>query len=268
MARNGPNRNVAGRGPRARTSDAPVRPPRLFGLGADPIAEIEARARSIRDPVAKLRFVRRSLERYESMDERFQAVPLAPVRWALYRMSRLDRARSLFSSNPNGALNAPARAPSGGGAPGATGRELGGGAARGGGGAGGGRLPARAPRPVGAPVDGRRLPRSRRGAPAPGDRGPAPAGHLAGRLRRGLRALLQRVAHRHDLRRRRRGPGLPRVLGGRGDGVRALRPARSASSTTRPRATSGPWRSPTARSCGTRARACCAISEEGSSTTT
>jgi hypothetical protein len=57
--------------------------------------------------VKKLRYVRRSLERYEDLDERFQAVPLAPVRWALYRMSRLDRARALFSSNPNGALNAP-----------------------------------------------------------------------------------------------------------------------------------------------------------------
>jgi hypothetical protein len=84
-----------------------VRPPRVFGLRPDPIAELEDRCRTIRDPVKKLRYVRRSLERYESLDERFQAVPLAPVRWALYRMSRLDRARALFSTNPNGALNAP-----------------------------------------------------------------------------------------------------------------------------------------------------------------
>ena len=84
-----------------------MRPPRVFGLRADPIAELEERCRTIRDPVKKLRYVRRSLERYESLDERFQAVPLAPVRWALYRMSRVDRARALFSPNPNGALNAP-----------------------------------------------------------------------------------------------------------------------------------------------------------------
>jgi hypothetical protein len=84
-----------------------VAPPRVFGLRPDPIAQLEDQCRTIRDPVEKLRYVRRSLERYESMDERFQAVPLAPVRWALYRMSRLDRARSLFSPNPNGALNAP-----------------------------------------------------------------------------------------------------------------------------------------------------------------
>ncbi len=102
-----PGKGVAARGSRNRERVGSVRPPRVFALGADPIAEIESRARSIRDPVAKLRFVRQSLERYESMDERFQAVPLAPVRWALYRMTRLDRARSLFSPNPNGALNAP-----------------------------------------------------------------------------------------------------------------------------------------------------------------
>ena len=84
-----------------------MRPPRVFGLSPDPIAELEDKCRTIRDPVKKLRYVRRSLERYEELDERFQAVPLAPVRWALYRMSRLDRARALFSPNPNGALNAP-----------------------------------------------------------------------------------------------------------------------------------------------------------------
>jgi len=86
-----------------------VRLPRVFGLKADPIAELEDRCRTIRDPVAKLRYMRRSLEHYESVDERLQAVPVAPVRWALYRASRLDKARALFSHNPNGALNAPPR---------------------------------------------------------------------------------------------------------------------------------------------------------------
>jgi hypothetical protein len=61
--------------------------------------------------VAKLRYMRQSLERYEDLDERFQAVPVAPLRWALYRATRLDRARSLFSRTPNGALNAPPRRP-------------------------------------------------------------------------------------------------------------------------------------------------------------
>jgi hypothetical protein len=55
--------------------------------------------------------MRRSLEHYEDLDERFQAVPVAPLRWALYRATHLDRARSLFSHNPNGALNTPPRRP-------------------------------------------------------------------------------------------------------------------------------------------------------------
>jgi hypothetical protein len=101
-------RGVAAGGPAARKPDGRVRP-RVFGLHADPIAEIEDGCRTITDPVAKLRYVRRSLEHYESLDERFQAVPVAPVRWALYKASRLDRARALFSGNPNGALNAPPR---------------------------------------------------------------------------------------------------------------------------------------------------------------
>ena len=107
MARARSGRRVPARGRAARQPEGSTRPPRVFGLRADPIAELEERARTIRDPVKKLRFVRQSLERYETLDERFQAVPLAPVRWALYRMSRLDRARALFSTNPNGALNAP-----------------------------------------------------------------------------------------------------------------------------------------------------------------
>ncbi len=107
MARVRSGRRVAARGPAARKPEGPVRPPRVFGLRADPIAALEERCRTIRDPVKKLRYVRQSLERYETLDERFQAVPLAPVRWALYRLTRLDRARALFSSNPNGALNAP-----------------------------------------------------------------------------------------------------------------------------------------------------------------
>ena len=100
-------RGVAAGGPAGRKPDGPLRPPRVFGVRADPIAEIEDGCQNIKDPVAKLRYVRRSLERYESMDERFQAVPVAPVRWALYRASGLDRARALYSRNPNGALNVP-----------------------------------------------------------------------------------------------------------------------------------------------------------------
>jgi hypothetical protein len=59
--------------------------------------------------VEKLRFLRRSLERYESLDERLQAVPGAPLRWVAYRLSGVEEARPLFSANPWGALDPPRR---------------------------------------------------------------------------------------------------------------------------------------------------------------
>ena len=58
---------------------------RLVRLRPDPIAELEEKGRGIRDPVEKLRFLRRSLERYERVDQKLQAVPGAPLRWLAYR---------------------------------------------------------------------------------------------------------------------------------------------------------------------------------------
>jgi hypothetical protein len=91
---------------RARVPPAPG--PGLFAR--DPIAALEAQGRSIRDPVEKLRFLRRSLERYAAVDEKLQAVPGAPLRWIAYRLTGVERARLLFSRNPNGALDPPRRA--------------------------------------------------------------------------------------------------------------------------------------------------------------
>jgi len=65
--------------------------------------------RAIRDPVEKLRFLRRSLARYESLDSRLQAVPGAPFRWLAYHLTGVEEARPLFSSNPWGALDPPPR---------------------------------------------------------------------------------------------------------------------------------------------------------------
>jgi hypothetical protein len=59
--------------------------------------------------VEKLRFLRRSLERYEALDERLQAVPGAPLRWLAFRLTGVEEARPLFSANPWGALGAPRR---------------------------------------------------------------------------------------------------------------------------------------------------------------
>jgi len=81
----------------------------VVGLRPDPLATVRREAEAIHDPVAKLRFLRRSLERFEELDERFRAVPFAPLRWALYRLTGIQRARPLFSRNPNGALDPPVR---------------------------------------------------------------------------------------------------------------------------------------------------------------
>ncbi len=78
-------------------------------LRPDPIADLEQGGREIRDPVEKLRFLRRSLERYQRVDQKLQAVPGAPLRWLAYRVTGVAAARPLFSGNPNGAL-APPRA--------------------------------------------------------------------------------------------------------------------------------------------------------------
>jgi hypothetical protein len=91
-----------------RAAEAP-RPPRLLALRPDPLGALAARGSAIRDPIEKLRFLRRSLERYETLDHRIQAVPFAPLRWIGYRLTRVDALRALFSPNPNGALDPPRR---------------------------------------------------------------------------------------------------------------------------------------------------------------
>jgi hypothetical protein len=78
-------------------------------LRRNPIAALEAWGQTIRDPVEKLRFLRRSLERYEALDERLQAVPGAPLRWLAYRLTGVEETRPLFSANPWGALDPPRR---------------------------------------------------------------------------------------------------------------------------------------------------------------
>ncbi len=83
------------------------------------MSDIEAKSRTIRDPVAKLRYIRESLARYQEADRKVQAVPISPVRWLLYRITKLDRLRPLYTSNPNGAVataTAPAPAPASSGA--------------------------------------------------------------------------------------------------------------------------------------------------------
>ena len=109
----GATRPTSARGaPRsARTRPSAPAPPSkgLARYGPRPLAALEAHSRTIRDPVEKLRFIRRSLERFETLDERLQALPGAPLRWAAYRLTGVEEARPLFSNNPWGALDPPRR---------------------------------------------------------------------------------------------------------------------------------------------------------------
>lgn len=107
-----PSARAAGAGAPGRpatSSRTPPAPLPLFGLGGSRLEELERRSRSISDPVEKLRFLRRSLERCESVDEKVQAVPGAPLRWLARRLTGVDELRPLFSGNPNGALAEPRR---------------------------------------------------------------------------------------------------------------------------------------------------------------
>jgi hypothetical protein len=67
------------------------------------VSALEATSRGIRDPVAKLRFIRRSLSRYQTLDRIVQSVPFPALRVALYRWLSLEGLRHLLTSNPNGA---------------------------------------------------------------------------------------------------------------------------------------------------------------------
>ena len=103
---------VAARPTSARVQRSPApRPPAtgLAGFGRRPLAALEAKGRTIRDPVEKLRFLRHSIERFETLDERLQMLPGAPLRWLAYQLTGVEEARPLFSRNPWGALDPPRR---------------------------------------------------------------------------------------------------------------------------------------------------------------
>src|SRR6185503_5855331 len=64
---------------------------------------LESVSRGIRDPVAKLRFIRTSLPRYQALDRAVRAVPVAPVRRILYRWLSLESLRHLVDTKALGA---------------------------------------------------------------------------------------------------------------------------------------------------------------------
>ena len=63
---------------------------------------LESVSRGIRDPVAKLRFIRNSLARYRSLDRFVRAVPIAPVRRVFYRWLSLEGLRHLLDTGARG----------------------------------------------------------------------------------------------------------------------------------------------------------------------
>jgi hypothetical protein len=68
---------------------------------------LESVSRGIRDPVAKLHFIRNSLARYRTLDRFVRAVPVAPVRRVFYRWLSLEGLRHILDTSSRGA--SPAR---------------------------------------------------------------------------------------------------------------------------------------------------------------
>lgn len=66
----------------------------------DFVADVEEASRGIRDPVAKLRFIRESLASRQAVDGMLQRVPFSPLRTGLYRLLRLERLQHLAIGTP------------------------------------------------------------------------------------------------------------------------------------------------------------------------
>jgi hypothetical protein len=82
----------------ARPRSAPLPPDR----GSEFLAALEATSRGIKDPVAKLRYIRGSVSRYARQQRMVEALPWDGARAALYRWLSLESLRPLLTSNPNG----------------------------------------------------------------------------------------------------------------------------------------------------------------------
>ena len=61
---------------------------------------LERVSRDIRDPAAKLRFIRASLQRYARVDRAVSSVPFAPLRRVIYHIVGLEGLRRLVEANP------------------------------------------------------------------------------------------------------------------------------------------------------------------------
>lgn len=89
------NRARSGRSPERASSD-----------GAEFLAALESVSRGVRDPVAKLHFIRKSLSRHEALDRAVRTLPWAPARRVLYRWLSLEGLRHLLDTRSLGPSSA------------------------------------------------------------------------------------------------------------------------------------------------------------------
>ncbi len=92
-ARNGRHRSSPSGAPKG---------PSLSGTASEFLTALEGVTSGIPDPVAKLKFIRGSLARYEALGQRVQSIPVPPLRWALYRWLSLEGARHFIDTNAAG----------------------------------------------------------------------------------------------------------------------------------------------------------------------
>jgi hypothetical protein len=71
--------------------------------GAEFVAALEAASRSIKDPVAKLKYIRGSLARYEGLHRGIGLLPSGPLRLLVYRWLSLEGLRHLSATHSLGA---------------------------------------------------------------------------------------------------------------------------------------------------------------------
>lgn len=90
----------------------PVPAPRLLGRAGDFVGTLEEASREIHDPVAKLRYIRGSLAKYQQADRAVRAVPFSPLRRFLGRLLNLEAVRHLLNNpGPLGVSAAATAAP-------------------------------------------------------------------------------------------------------------------------------------------------------------
>jgi hypothetical protein len=85
---------------RASGKNAPKARNRSSGRGGEFLHELEERSRGIRDPVAKLRYLRSTLARRHGIDADLTRVPDTPLRLWLTRAISVEGLRRLLVSNP------------------------------------------------------------------------------------------------------------------------------------------------------------------------